>query len=144
MSLARRLNLLVIDDSPTILAIVTETLQHHFGDVLEVSALQDPRDAHEFLERHCCDILLVDVEMPGISGLEVLRAAKARNSWTQGIIMTAHSTSDRLSVAMDCGACDYLLKPIATHQLIETVAECTKRVTRWQDALRGTLRASLA
>ncbi len=144
MSLSRRLNLLVIDDSPTILAIVTETLQSHFGDVLEVSALQDPRDARAFLERNCCDILLVDVEMPSISGLEVLRDAKTRNAWTQGIVMTAHSTCDRLSTAMDCGACDYLLKPIAKHQLIESIAECTKRVTRWQSALRGTLRASLA
>ena len=142
MSSPRRLNLLVIDDSPTILAIVTETLQNHFGDVLEISALQDPRAARGFLERCCCDILLVDVEMPGKSGLDVLRETKARNVWTQGIIMTAHSTCDRLSSAMDCGACDYLLKPIQPDHLIEVVAECTKRVTRWHRALRGTLRAA--
>lgn len=141
MSLLRRLNLLVIDDSPTILAIVTESLQGRFGDVVDITALGDPREAEKLLEHHCCDILLVDVEMPGISGLEVLRLAKARNVWTQGIIMTAHSTCDRLATAMDCGACDYLLKPIKTDQLVEVVYECVKRVTRWQTALRGTLRA---
>ena len=141
MSLRRRLNLLVIDDSPTILAIVTESLQVRFGDVVEITALGDPREAEELLEQHCCHILLVDVEMPGMSGLEVLRLAKARNVWTQGIIMTAHSTCDRLATAMDCGASDYLLKPIKNDQLIEVVQECVRRATRWQYALRGTLRA---
>lgn len=140
----RRLNLLVIDDSPTILSIVSDTLEERFSDVVDVTALSDPSAAARFLERSTCDILLVDVEMPGVSGLDVLRAAKARNVWTQGIIMTAHSTCDRLATAMDCGACDYLLKPIDRQQLVEVIAECTKRVTRWQQALRGTLKGALA
>lgn len=144
MCFARRLNLLVIDDSPTILAIVTESLQSRFGDVLELTSFTDPREADRFLEEACCDILLVDVEMPGMTGLQVLQAAKARNCWTQGIIMTAHSTCDRLSEAMDCGASDYLLKPIKEDQLVEVVHECVKRATRWQAALRGTLRTAHA
>jgi DNA-binding NtrC family response regulator len=140
MNANRKLNLIVVDDSPTILRIVTHTLQKRFGDVLDVTALTDPRELEALLQNYCCDILLSDVEMPGISGLEVVRMVKQRNVWTQAIIMTAHSTCDRLSTAMDCGASDYVVKPIEQDQLIEIVSECIHRVTRWRKALRGTLR----
>lgn len=140
MNSQRRLSLLVVDDAPTILRIVSLTLQEQLGEVLDITAISDPQEALAVLESTCCDILLTDVEMPMISGLEVVRAAKARNCWTQTVVMTAHSTCDRLATAMELGACDYLLKPIKPDQLLEVVSECTRRVQRWQRALRGTLR----
>jgi YesN/AraC family two-component response regulator len=136
----RKLNLLIVDDSPTILRLVTTTLQVHLGEELEITALAYPQDAAAFLETHCCDILLSDVEMPGMSGMELVQAAKARNCWTQAIMMTAHSTCGHLSAAMDCGASDYLLKPIAQQELIEVMTASIKRIVRWRRALRGTLR----
>jgi DNA-binding NtrC family response regulator len=140
MNPARKLNVLVVDDAPTILRIVTRTLQSRLGENLEITALADPHEVAALLDHYGCDILLSDVEMPGLSGMDVVRAAKQRNVWTQAIIMTAHSTSDRLSAAMDCGASDYLLKPIQADELIEIVTECMRRVRRWERALRGTLR----
>jgi DNA-binding NtrC family response regulator len=140
MSAHRKLNMLVVDDAPSILRIVTLTLQQRLGELLDVTALSDAEEAALFLNDYCCDILLSDVEMPGMSGLEVVRVAKQRSCWTQAIVMTAHSTSERLATAMDNGACDYLLKPFKPDQLVEVVSECAHRVHRWQRALQGTLR----
>jgi DNA-binding NtrC family response regulator len=140
MTLSRKLNLLVVDDSPTVVRMVGDVLQKQFSNELEVTALTDPTEVAPLLDNYCCDILLSDVEMPGRSGLEVVAAAKRRNVWTQAVIMTAHSTSERLATALDAGACDYLLKPVERMSLLEVVAACMRRAYRWQQALRGTLR----
>lgn len=140
MTYSRKLNVLIVDDSPTILRIVSDALQEQFGKEIEVTALTDPQEVPPLLDHYCCDILLSDVEMPGRSGLEVVAAAKRRNVWTQAVIMTAHSTSDRLAAAMDAGACDYLLKPVERTSLLEVVSACMRRAHRWHRALRGTLR----
>jgi DNA-binding NtrC family response regulator len=136
----RKLNVIIVDDSTTILRIATHTLQSRFGDALEITALSDPNELESLLQNYCCDILLSDVEMPGINGMEVVRMVKRRNVWTQAIIMTAHSTCERLSAAMDCGACDYVVKPLDPDQLVEIFSECIRRGQRWRKALRGTLR----
>ncbi len=140
MTFSRKLNVLIVDDSPTILRMVSDALQAQFGKEIEVTALTDPQEVVPLLDHYCCDILLSDVEMPGCSGLEVVAAAKRRNVWTQSVIMTAHSTSDRLAAAMDAGACDYLLKPVQRTNLLEVVSACIRRAQRWHRALRGTLR----
>lgn len=140
MAYSRKLNVLIVDDSPTILRIVSDALQEQFGKEIEVTALTDPQEVPPLLDHYCCDILLSDVEMPGRSGLEVVAAAKRRNVWTQAVIMTAHSTSDRMAAAMDAGACDYLLKPVERTSLLEVVSACMRRAQRWHRALRGTLR----
>ena len=143
MAFSRKLNVLIVDDSPTILRMVSDALQAQFGKEIEVTALTDPQEVVPLLDHYCCDILLSDVEMPGYSGLEVVAAAKRRNVWTQAVIMTAHSTSDRLAAAMDAGACDYLLKPVQRTNLLEVVSACMRRAHRWHRALRGTLRPAL-
>lgn len=141
MNIPRKLSLLVVDDAPTIVTLVSKMLQASLGDVLEVTALSDPGEAKKFLDSYCCDIVLSDIEMPETSGLEILRLAKSRNAWTQVVFMTAHSSWDYLAEAIENGATDYLLKPIDRSELVSVVSQCASRVTRWQRALRGSLRA---
>lgn len=144
MNTPRKLKLLAVDDSPTILTLVSKMLQASLSDVLEVTAISDPVQASKFLESECCDILLSDIEMPGVTGLDMLRLAKSRNAWTQVVFMTAHSSWDYLAEAIENGATDYLLKPIDRCELVSVVSQCASRVTRWQKALRGTLRHAQA
>ncbi|HTN76093.1 MAG TPA: response regulator [Pirellulaceae bacterium] len=143
MNVSRKLNLLVVDDSSTIVTLVSKMLQASLGDVLEVTAFSSPLEAVKFLDGYCCDILLSDIEMPGVSGIEMLRQAKSRNAWTQVIFMTAHSSCDYLAEAIENGASDYLLKPIDRGEMVGVVSQCASRVTRWHKALRGTLRPTV-
>lgn len=143
MIFPRKLNVLLVDDSPTILHLIGDVLREHFGKQLEITALTDPQEVPPLLDHYCCDILISDVQMPGCSGMEVVAAAKRRNVWTQAVIMTAHSTSDRLALAMDSGACDYLLKPVQPADLLEVVSACVRRAQRWHRALCGTLRPGM-
>ena len=108
---------------------------------MEVHSFTDPREAKGWHSINCCDLLLLDIVMPHVDGLELLQHAKRRNAWTQAILITAYSTCNRLLKAVDLGAIDYLLKPI-DHDLLTAVIEHEiARFNRWQKALYGTMEA---
>jgi DNA-binding NtrC family response regulator len=85
------------------------------------------------------DLLITDLIMPGISGLELLRSAKRSNVWTQVMVVTGHSNVQALMDAMDLGATDYLLKPLKFEELEEAITNCLKRTQRWRNALVDTI-----
>ena len=137
------LNLLVVDDDPTTLLLVTAFLNTDLGDRLEVVGMTDPAAATDWLGYNRCDILISDIEMPGINGLEMLRFAKQMNAWTQVVFVTGHSTWDHITEALENGASDYLLKPIDRTELISLISQTCDRLARWQTAVYGVIHAEL-
>src|SRR5258708_3002787 len=117
-SMARKLNLLILDDDPSMVRLLTHVVEQNLADRMVVCGLTDPAHAREWLEQNCFDILISDLEMPDIDGLEMLRFAKRRNAWTQVIFVTAYSTWDKIAEAVEYGASDYLLKPIDLDELV--------------------------
>lgn len=142
--MARKLNTLVLDDDPSIVRLLTRMALPKLGDRLEIQGLTDPTQALAWLDQNCCDILITDIEMPGVDGLEILRFAKARNAWTQVIFITAHSSLDRINAALEHGASDYLLKPIQQPELLELLTQSSQRLLRWKSAVGGTLRGAVS
>ena len=131
--------LLVVDDDPSMARLVKKIIEQQFEDEFELASLTDPKEARKRIEEQIVDILITDLEMPGINGLELLTCAKRRNACTQVIFMTGHSTLDALTDALELGATDYLLKPLDQAQLIKLVGDAQERLLRWQEALAGTL-----
>lgn len=140
----RKLNLLVVDDDPSITRLVTNILSTSLADDIAITALNSPAEAQKWIHRHCCDLLLSDIEMPGIDGLEMLRFAKGQNAWTQVVFLTGHSTWDRIAEAVEYGASDYLLKPIDRNDLVTVIENVCTRIRRWQSAVLDTLRMPAA
>jgi DNA-binding NtrC family response regulator len=141
--MARKLNVLVIDDDPSIVRLLTLLIERRLGEKLNVCGLTDSGEALAWLDRNCCDILVSDIDMPDVDGLQMLRYAKRRNAWTQVIFITAHSTWDRLTEAVEFGASDYLLKPIDQEDLVSLLSQQYVRCARWQSAVLGTLEAAV-
>jgi two-component system response regulator PilR (NtrC family) len=77
----------------------------------EVLLAESGRAAIETLEREPVDLLISDIKMPDLSGVEVLRAAKRIDRDILGIMITAFASTDTAVEAMRLGACDYLSKP---------------------------------
>ncbi len=131
--------LLLVDDDPSMVRLLTAMIMQSFGDQIELKSLTDPEDARQWIETEVVDILITDLEMPGINGLELLRWAKRRNACTQVLFMTGNSTLDALNDALESGATDYLLKPLNQTELIRLVKDAQERQLRWKKALAGTL-----
>ena len=136
--------LLLVDDDPSMVRLLTAIIMQRFGDQIELKSLTDPEDARQWIETEVVDILITDLEMPGVNGLELLRCAKRRNACTQILFMTGNSTLDALNDALESGATDYLLKPLNQTELIRLVKDAQERQLRWKKALAGTLAAERA
>lgn len=143
-AMARKLNLLIVDDDPSMVRLLSHMVERNLSDKMTVHGLSDSNEALRWLDQHCCDILISDINMPDTDGLEMLRFAKARNAWTQVIFVTGHSTWDRIAEAVEYGASDYLLKPVDQTDLITLLTQLYVRCARWQTAVLGTLQTAAA
>jgi two-component system response regulator HydG len=106
--------LMVIDDEPGMLALV-ERIARPAG--FDVALHTDGRRALAELSTRPADAALVDLRMPEIGGLEVLRAIRQAQPECQVILMTAHATIDTAIEAVKVGALDYLSKPLDIDRL---------------------------
>lgn len=134
--------LIVIDDDPAIIRLLGHAIETAFAGEITVDTMTDPADALRRIDGGCVDILLTDLEMPAINGLELLRFAKRKNPCTQVVFLTGNSTQQALLEALEHGAADYLLKPIDRDALVAIVREAHDRGVRWRAALAETWRRS--
>ncbi len=99
---------LVIDDEESMRRVLAKALQK---EGYAVAALPSAEEALQRLEQERFPLLIVDIRMPGMSGLEMLKTLRERGSHSQVIVMTAEATMDNAIQAMKWGAFDYLTKP---------------------------------
>ncbi len=78
-------------------------------------------DVPALLEEKQCQVVVLDLKMPGMGGLEVLREIKARQPLVQVIILTGHASSDDAAVCLTSGAFDFLIKPVEMDHLMDRI-----------------------
>jgi two-component system, NtrC family, response regulator PilR len=100
--------ILVVDDERSMREMLQIVLRREGYEVL---LAENGRTAIELLEREPVDILISDIKMPDLSGVDVLRAAKKIDQDILGIMITAFASTETAVEAMRLGACDYLSKP---------------------------------
>ena len=109
-----RATVLVVEDDLAMRHMIQEVLAPAEADVVEVDSSQG---ALAYLENHDVAVVVTDLRMPRVGGLEVLRFAKKRNALTQVILLTGHATVESAVEALKSGAYDYLRKPFEPDDL---------------------------
>src|SRR5688572_27282607 len=104
----RRPRILVADDERSMRELLAIVLRREGYDVV---LAENGREAIAVIEREPIDLLISDIKMPDVSGVEVLRAAKRVDQDILGIMITAFASTETAVEAMRLGACDYLSKP---------------------------------
>ena len=117
--------ILIAEDDPEMLAMLDLILRDRGYEVI---GLTSGVDAVEALETRQFDIVLTDIKMPGASGMDVLRTARARTLNQPVILMTAFGSVDSAVEAMKEGAYYYITKPFDNDDLIQVVDECAHQV----------------
>ena len=114
----------MVDDEPAQRELVGGFLRKQGFDVAEAP---DGRTALERFRKEPFDLLLTDQKMPGLSGLELLEAARAVTPAVAVIIMTAYGTIETAVAAIKGGAADYLTKPVNLDELLHRIAQVRER-----------------
>ena len=125
--------ILVIDDEEFILQLAQDILTRADHEIKTVS---DGNKGLELLETEKFDLLLTDIRMPDISGLDVIRHVRARNTEMPIIIITGHGTLDTAINAMRLGAQGFLLKPFTPEELRSAVAEALEKTRLLNENIR--------
>ncbi|MBM4004092.1 MAG: sigma-54-dependent Fis family transcriptional regulator [Planctomycetes bacterium] len=117
-------SILVVDDHPQARESLTDILRHagHCANSC-ASAVE----ALAWLERHSVDVVITDLRMPGMSGLEFIRALQSRQCESQIIMVTAHASVSSAVEAMRHGAFDYIEKPFDADQIESLVSRALAR-----------------
>ena len=110
---------LIVDDE----AIVRESLKDWLKDTYQVTTAETGEEALELMEKQDFDILIVDVRLPGKSGIQVLREVKEVKPHIKSIVITAYPSAESAVEAMKLGAVDYLIKPVAPDDLERLIQE---------------------
>ncbi|HEX4680415.1 MAG TPA: response regulator [Gaiellaceae bacterium] len=130
--------ILVIDDEDVIRMLVVEILESAGYDV---TSAESAERALALLEKAEFDLVVSDVVMPGLSGLELLEAVRARHASLPVVLVTGAGTYDTLSQALTRGAAGLVTKPFAHSDLQSAVADALERAARSRDELRERLLA---
>jgi putative nucleotidyltransferase with HDIG domain len=134
------LRVLVVDDDPGVLDMLCDIFAEHG---CAVSAAFDTDQALEHLAEHAVDLLVADIRLPGRSGLELLREARALRPGLAVVLTTGLPSVNSTVFALRHGAYDYLLKPVSlkdVRQLLERLAH-DRPAAAGEDAAVGTAAA---
>jgi len=124
--MARKISILIVDDEES----VRDSLYNWFlEDGFRVESAENAKKALTILESDQFDIILADIKMPGMDGLEMLRRIKSLKPDAIVIVMTAFATVDTAVKALKDGAYDYVTKPFDPDDLTHLIRNATKQIS---------------
>lgn len=119
--------LLIADDEPIERKVVCKVIEKYFPGQIEVIEAVNGREAVEIFTEKPCQILLLDIEMPGMNGLDAAEKIRRLNSDCSIIFLTAFDEFDYARRAITVRALDYLLKPAADGEIVTALEEAIRR-----------------
>lgn len=134
LTMSETVSIVVIDDNLGSLELLSEALAHSEVTVYTAS---NPVEGLELVKLHGPRLVITDLVMPGMTGLEVLQSVVSFDSSIDVILMTAHYTTETAVAAIRQGAADYLQKPVKITILRERVAALIESATRRRRAHSG-------
>lgn len=116
-------NVLVVDDEEDFVEMLVMSLKEMD---LKVLAAYSGKEGLELIENNPVDVVILDIKMPGMDGIDTLKEIKRRFPLTEVIMLTGHGTIESAVEGMKLGAFDYLLKPANFNDLMEKVESARK------------------
>jgi two-component system, OmpR family, response regulator MprA len=122
--MAEQARILVVDDEPAVQNALSRALALERYDVAQA---MDGREALKRLDGAPYDVVILDISMPHVDGLEVCRRLRERGNRTPVLMLTAREQVDDRVAGLDAGADDYLVKPFALRELSARVRALLRR-----------------
>jgi len=124
------LRVLIVDDEEELVSALAERLNLRG---FQAKGVTNGSHALAYLKDTPCDVVLLDVKMPGLGGLEVIKRIKEDQPAVQVILLTGHSSSQDAERGMQLGAFDYLMKPVRIDELVRVLHAAGARAAATRD-----------
>ena len=132
--------ILIVDDEPDMLRLLSMIIKEKTS--YEVTTTNNPLEALEMAKKGGFDLLVADLKMPGLNGIELLESVKRFDEDIPTIIITAYGTVEAAVETMQKGAFDFMTKPFRKEQILFTIERALKwvRLQRENKMLREQLK----
>ncbi len=132
-----KIKTLICDDDPMVLTLLKQYLKDK--ETLEVKTLASPLKALEVIRNEKIHLLILDIVMPEMDGIALLKEAKQIDPLTHVVMMTSDSTLGRVIDSLGSGALDFVMKPFVNQdEIMEVVEGSISRWMRWNKVLKET------
>jgi DNA-binding NtrC family response regulator len=118
------LRVLVVDDEIDFLETIVNRLKRRN---LTVTGVDSGQKAVELIEEREFDVVILDVKMPGMDGIEILKRIKYIRPFTEVIMVTGHGSVKSGIKGLQYGAFDYIMKPVKIDDLLEKISQAYER-----------------
>lgn len=122
-----------VDDAPAVRKSVAKTLK---WSECKITCFANAADCLEKLRAQSCDLLITDVKMPGMDGIELVRHAKSIAPWLPVLVITGYGDIPMAVRAVKAGAADFIEKPLQRESFLESV-QAALRQGALKDLVRG-------
>jgi len=116
--------ILIVDDEPDMLKLLSMILREKTP--YEITTTNNPTEAVELVKKERFDIVISDLKMPGLDGIEIIDAVKKVDEDTPIIIVTAYGTVESATEAMQKGGFDFITKPFRKEHILFTIDKAIK------------------
>ncbi len=124
-------SVLIVDDEEVVRRAHLRSLEN---TGCQARVARDGDEAIRLMEEDPCDVILLDIRMPGLDGMDVLKIIKERWPDSEVVVITGYPTVESAKEAVRMGACDYIAKPVAPDDVIRAANDAITH-KRW--ALRS-------
>ncbi len=122
--MAEKFTVLIVDDEEDFRVTLVKRLQKRH---LEVFGAESGSKALTLMEAMVFDVVVLDVKMPGMDGIETIKEMKKKNPLTEVILLTGHASLESGIEGMKLGAFDYVMKPVNIDELLEKIHQAYER-----------------
>lgn len=121
------MNIIVVDDEPKIRHGISKILSKN-QEYKVCGVFEDAKSALDYLELECADVIITDIRMPDISGLELIQKIRKNNSDIEIIILSGYSDFSYAQKAIEYGVFMYLTKPTDVEKLFEALGKIREKL----------------
>lgn len=131
--------IMLADDEGIVIDSLRFIIEKEFGDKCQIESAKTGRNVIELAEHFRPDIAFMDIQMPGINGIEAMREIRQNNTNTIFIVMSAYDKFDYAKEAINLGVLEYLNKPVEKNKIIEVLKRAMSIIDKEREKRRQDL-----
>lgn len=120
------MRILIVEDEQDLQNVIAKRLE---AEYYSVDACGDGREALDYIRMASYDAIILDIMLPGMNGLDLLKLLRTEHNKTPVLLLTAKDSIEDRVIGLDTGADDYLIKPFAFDELLARLRVLTRRQT---------------